>query len=67
MFNEGLIVFSKSICPNCVTVKRKLEVLGQQYSEICVDEDPEALNFLKGKGFRSVPVVMLDGNVIVVS
>lgn len=63
---KGLVVFSKNVCPNCVTVKNKLKAQGKDYTEIKLEENPEALSFLKEQGFRSVPIVMLDGEVVVV-
>ena len=66
MYSEGLVVFSKSVCPNCVTVKNKLKAQGKEFTEIKLEENPEALAFLKEQGFRSVPVVMQDGVVVVV-
>lgn len=66
MYSEGLIVFSKNVCPNCVTVKNKLKAQGKEFTEIKLEENPEALAFLKEQGFRSVPVVMQDGVVVIV-
>lgn len=66
MYSEGLVVFSKNVCPHCVTVKNKLKAQGREFTEIKLEENPEALVFLKEQGFRSVPVVMQDGVVVTV-
>lgn len=65
MFDVGLVVFSKEgFCPNCVKLKARLQSKGKEYTEYKVDVDPEAFAFLRSKGFSSVPVMMLNGEVI---
>ena len=58
---DGYVVFSKSVCPNCVTLKQRLITKNIPFTEIKVDEDTEAREFLVGQGFRSVPVLFVDG------
>lgn len=58
---EGLVVFSKNNCPSCVTLKDKLNGQGSSYFEFRIDEDENARDFVISKGFRSMPVVFLDG------
>lgn len=41
----------------CKMTKRKLQELGVNYKEHNVDEEPEALEYLMEKGYRSLPVV----------
>ena len=57
----GYVVFSKSVCPNCDTLKNRLISKNIQYTEIKVDEIPEAREWLVAQGFRSVPVMFVDG------
>lgn len=64
MFDKGVVVFSKEVCPNCVTLKNQLKTKNITFTEIKVDEDFEALIYLKSSGFRSVPVLMKDGVVV---
>lgn len=64
MFDVGVVVFSKEVCPNCVTLKNQLKAKNIAFTEIKVDEDFEALTYLKQSGFRSVPVLMKDGVVV---
>lgn len=59
--NAGYVVFSKSLCPNCDTLKNRLISKNIQYTEIKVDEITEARDWLVGQGFRSVPVMFVDG------
>lgn len=58
---EGYVMFSKSVCPNCVTLKQRLITKNIPFTEIKVDEDTEAREFLVVQGFRSVPVLFVDG------
>lgn len=64
---SGYVVFSKSVCPNCVTLKQRLITKNIPFIEIKVDEDTEAREFLVGQGFRSVPVLFVDGENIPVN
>ncbi len=61
---EGLVVFSKTVCPKCVTIKKQLKAEGKEFTEIKVDENQDAYQFLVSSGFRSVPVVFQDGVVV---
>jgi glutaredoxin len=65
MFDNGLVLFSKEgFCPNCIKLKAKLQSKGKEYTEYKVDKDTDAYNFLRSKGYSSVPIMMLDGEVI---
>jgi glutaredoxin len=65
MFDNGLVLFSKEgFCPNCIKLKAKLQSKGKEYTEYKVDKDMEAYTFLRSKGYSSVPIMMLDGEVI---
>lgn len=61
---DGLVVFSKDNCAGCVQLKRKLESQDKPYFEYKIDENQEAANFVISKGFRSMPVVFLDGEAV---
>lgn len=61
MFDKGIVVFSKAVCPNCDIVKKKLKAQGIDFVEVKLEDSPEALNMIKSKGYRSVPVVWKDG------
>ena len=60
----SVVVYSKTVCPNCVTLKNQLKSKGIEFTEIKVDEDMKALAYLKQQGFRAVPVLMKDGVVV---
>lgn len=52
-----ITVYTKNNCMPCKMTKRKLQELGVNYKEHNVDEEPEALEYLMEKGYRSLPVV----------
>lgn len=51
-------VYSKNNCMQCKMTKRYLTEHSIPYEEINVDSDPAALEYLKGQGFQSVPVIL---------
>jgi len=53
-------VYSKPNCPDCNTVKKLL----QNYEEIDITQNPEALQKLSELGLRQLPQVFLDGKLI---
>lgn len=57
-------VYSKNNCPACVALKKKLEQKGYGYLEVNIDENPLSKKWLIDSGFRSVPVVTFNGEVI---
>ena len=61
---DGLVVFSKANCAGCVQLKSKLEAQDKSYFEYKIDENQDAANFVISKGFRSMPVVFLDGEAV---
>ncbi|NQV00722.1 MAG: glutaredoxin family protein [Parcubacteria group bacterium] len=59
-------VFSTSACPYCVTLKAFLDEHGIKYEYIDVSENQEATDeMVKKSGQRGVPVVEIDGEIIV--
>lgn len=56
-----LTVYSKANCQQCDKLKLRLKTQGIEYTEIRVDLQPEARQFLLDQGHRSVPVVYEDG------
>jgi glutaredoxin len=57
-------VYSKTNCPGCTVVKKKLEQLGYGYLEVNIDKDQNAKQWLIDQGHRSVPVVLFNGKVV---
>lgn len=50
-------LYSKNNCQGCKLTKRYLQEHNIEYTEINVDEDSEALNYLKMIGISSLPYV----------
>ena len=59
-----ITIYSKTQCPNCFHAKDLLERRGVAFAEINIERDDEARAFLIGQGFRSVPQIFIDGEVI---
>ena len=50
-------VYSKNNCMQCKMTKRYLTENQISFEEINIDNEPEALGFLKDQGFQRVPVI----------
>lgn len=55
-----ITVYSKNACQPCTATKRKLAVLGLDYVEVNVDEQPEHRDALIARGFTASPVVDVE-------
>lgn len=56
---EKLTVYSKTDCMQCNFTKKWLNEHGIEYDEVNVEEDEEALNYIKyDLGYRAVPVIV---------
>ncbi len=60
-----IIIYSKETCPQCRYAKALLEDWGIEYTEIKIDIDDIARNFLIGEGHRSVPQIYLGESLMV--
>lgn len=58
-------LFSKNNCMQCKMAKRFLSENQIAFEEINIDNEPEALEFLKEQGFQSVPVITSDAKTII--
>ncbi len=56
-----LTVYSKNSCPFCVQAKNLLTLKGIEFTEIKIDETPEAKEFILAEGHRTVPQIYKDG------
>jgi glutaredoxin-like protein NrdH len=56
-----LKVYTKDHCPGCQQVKRMFNYLQVAYEECRVDENPVYYDWVVARGFRSLPVVEVEG------
>lgn len=55
-----------SVCVKCRAVEISMRRKGIDAKKVRVDQDPEAMNFIKGLGYTEAPVtVVTDGDQIV--
>jgi glutaredoxin 3 len=60
-----ITVYSKNHCPFCDKAKSLLKLKGINYTEIKIDEDPAAREFVLGQGHRTVPQIYRNGELLV--
>lgn len=60
-----LTVYSKENCPFCDRAKNLLKLKSIPFTEIRVDQDPEARQFIVERGHRTVPQIYLNGELFV--
>jgi glutaredoxin len=60
-----ITVYSKNNCPFCDQTKNLLKLKGIDYSEIKIDENQVAREFVLSKGHRTVPQIYRDGELLV--
>ena len=60
-----ITVYSKNNCPFCDQAKNLMKLKGIDYSEIKIDEDQAAREFVLSKGHRTVPQIYRDGELLV--
>lgn len=58
-------VYSKNNCMQCKMTKRYLNEHDIAFEEINIDNEPDAVNFLKAQGFQSVPVTFLGSDAVI--
>jgi glutaredoxin len=58
-------VYSKNNCPFCVQAKNLLKLKGVDYTEVKIDEDTSAKDFILSEGHRTVPQLYKDGKLLV--
>lgn len=60
-----VIMYSKDPCPYCVNAKRLLNEKGVEFEEIDLTDQPEEMQRIKNEtGWRTVPIIMIDGKLI---
>ena len=60
-----LTVYSKNHCPFCDKAKHLLKTNGFEYTEIKIDEDPDAREWLIAQGHRTAPQIYLGDELFV--
>jgi len=58
---DELIVYTKKNCPQCDTLKARLKQAGIPFTEVSVEGNQDARDFLIGQGHRSAPVMYRGG------
>lgn len=61
----NITLFSKNNCMQCKMTKRFLSENNISYEEVNIDNEPNAIDWLKEKGFQSVPVITSDATTVV--
>ena len=55
-----ITIYTKDNCQQCEATKKKFHSLGVPYNEINLDEDAEAVDFVKKLGYSQAPVVFVS-------
>jgi len=58
-------LFSKNNCMQCKMTKRFLAENNINFEEVNIDNEPNALDWLKEQGFQSVPVITSDATTVI--
>lgn len=61
----NITLFSKNNCMQCKMTKRFLAENNINFEEVNIDNEPDALGWLKEQGFQSVPVITSDATTVV--
>jgi glutaredoxin-like protein NrdH len=56
----AVAVYVKNNCQPCKRTKKELELRGVTYTEINLETDPAALEYVTGLGHQQAPVVVVD-------
>lgn len=58
------VVYSKEKCPNCTYAKNLLKSKGVDFTEVNIEQDAVAKEFLLQEGHKSVPQIYKDGELV---
>ncbi|WP_179123886.1 glutaredoxin domain-containing protein [Paraliobacillus ryukyuensis] len=56
-----ITVYTKYNCPKCEVTKTMLDGEGAEYESVNVEDDADALEYIKSLGFTSTPVITKQG------
>lgn len=57
-----VLIYSADWCKYCQIAKRTMDTAGIEYQEIDVDSNDLAGMFLQDNGFKTIPVLLVDGD-----
>lgn len=60
-----LTIYKRTVCPNCAQIMAIMDAKKMPYKVVNIDEDHEAFNMVKERGFKSAPVLLIhddEGN-----
>jgi glutaredoxin 3 len=60
-----ITVYSKANCPFCDKAKALLKLKGVVFTEVRIDQDDQAREFIVGQGHRTVPQIYQNGELLV--
>lgn len=60
-----LTVYSKTVCPYCVNAKNYLKNNDIGFTEINIEQDTDAREFVMSQGHRTVPQIYFNGKIFV--
>lgn len=61
---QSVIVYGKSVCPNCDATKQLLESKNIEFTYIDLEQDMTSFFKFRGLGIREVPVIEVDGELV---
>lgn len=56
-----MIIYTRTVCPKCSLVKTLLDASNIEYEVVNLDNNIQAEEELKEKGFMSLPIVLDEG------
>lgn len=63
---NNITVYTKDNCMQCNMTKKLLTKQGVDFEVINIDHSPEWLEVLKDLGYKSVPITMVNGEVVAI-
>ena len=61
---NNILIYTKNQCMQCVFSKNILNDLGINYTEKNVDTNEKFMDEAKATGYKSMPIILKDGQVI---
>lgn len=61
---QNVIVYGKSVCPNCDQAKQLLESKNIEFTYVDLEQDMTSFFKFRDLGIREVPVIEVDGELV---